>query len=292
MAKLRRSRFLLSKSLKDLWGKYKQSKLALIGLAIVVFLALVALVAPWISPYPPDEPGVGRRFEPPSLNHLMGTDEIGKDLFSEILFGTRISLTVAVYASLASGLLGAIVGSISGYFGGVIDDLLMRFTDVFQVLPELFLALLFTIIFGPGLLNIVFIISVVSWPTTARLVRAEFLSLKERPFVEAARSIGAGHMRIIVGEILPNAIPPLIISTTLVAGTAVLLESTLSFLGLGDISSPSWGLVLHETLPVMRYGWWLTFFPGLSIALLVLALNIVGEGLNDALDPRFRVYRN
>jgi peptide/nickel transport system permease protein len=282
----------LSKSLKDLWGKYKQSKLALIGLAIVVFLALVALVAPWISPYPPDEPGVGRRFEPPSLNHLMGTDEIGKDLFSEILFGTRISLTVAVYASLASGLLGAIVGSISGYFGGVIDELLMRFTDVFQVLPELFLALLFTIIFGPGLLNIVFIISVVSWPTTARLVRAEFLSLKERPFVEAARSIGAGHMRIIVGEILPNAIPPLIISTTLVAGTAVLLESTLSFLGLGDISSPSWGLVLHETLPVMRYGWWLTFFPGLSIALLVLALNMVGEGLNDALDPRFRVYRN
>ncbi len=282
----------MSKSLKDLWGKYKQSKLALIGLAIVVFLALVALVAPWISPYPPDEPGVGRRFEPPSLNHLMGTDEIGKDLFSEILFGTRISLTVAVYASLASGLLGAIVGSISGYFGGVIDELLMRFTDVFQVLPELFLALLFTIIFGPGLLNIVFIISVVSWPTTARLVRAEFLSLKERPFVEAARSIGAGHMRIIVGEILPNAIPPLIISTTLVAGTAVLLESTLSFLGLGDISSPSWGLVLHETLPVMRYGWWLTFFPGLSIALLVLALNMVGEGLNDALDPRFRVYRN
>ncbi|MFC1802904.1 ABC transporter permease [Thermoproteota archaeon] len=270
------------------WRRFSRNKLAVTGLVIILFFSVVAIFTDFLAPYNPIETGIGERFEPPSVKHLMGTDDLGKDIFSGVVYGARVSIMVGFFTSLTSSLFGIIIGTLSGYFGGRVDEILIKITEMNQIIPTFFLATLMASIFGSSIWNVIMVLSLATWPRTARLCRAEFLSLREKEFVLAAKAGGANSYDIIVKEILPNAIPPLIVNATLVTGSAILLEAGISFLGLGDVSSPSWGLILHNTQPLMRYGWWLTFFPGASISLLVLAINLVGDGLNDALNPRIK----
>ncbi len=270
------------------WRRFRRNKLAVFFLAIIICFAIVGFFAPMIAPYNPIETGVGERFISPNRKHLMGTDDLGKDIFSGVVYGAQVSLIVGIYASTTSSIIGVIVGAISGYFGGRIDDVLMKITEMFQVIPAFFLATLMASIFGASLWNVIMVISLVTWPRTARLTRAEFLSLREKDFVLSAIAGGARSFSIIVHEILPNALPPIIVNATLITSQSILLEAGMSFLGLGDISSPSWGLILHNTQALMRYGWWMPFFPGVSISLLVIAINVVGDGLNDVLNPRLK----
>jgi len=224
----------------------------------------------------------------PSWNHLMGTDNLGRDIFSRIMYGARVSLLVGVVAGLIAIFIGILIGSISGYFGGKIDDLLMRFTDSFMVVPTFFLIILIVFMFGSTIWNIMIVIGITTWSATARVARAEFLSLREREFIEAARLSGCSDFRIIYRHILPNALPPIIAMTTLRIGGAILNEAALSFLGLGDISKITWGLMLHFSLKYFRKAWWMTLFPGFSIFLVVLSLNLIGDGLNSAINPQLR----
>ncbi len=224
----------------------------------------------------------------PSRVHLFGTDDLGRDIWTGVLHGARVSLTVGVLAAATSGIIGVLVGAVAGYYGGRLGDLLMRITEFFLVIPTFLLALVLVAVTGPSIWNIIVTIGVLGWPSTARLVRAEFLSLKEREFVMAARAVGAGSSRILFRQILPNAAPPIIVNTSLGVASAILVEAGLSFLGLGDPNLFSWGLMLRNSRDFLRTAWWMPTFPGLAIFVTVLSLNLVGDGLNDALNPRLR----
>jgi peptide/nickel transport system permease protein len=269
------------------WWRFRKNRPAVVGLIVVAFFGTMALLAPTLAPVDPLVMG-RNSLSGPSFTHLMGTDDLGRDVFSRFLFGARVSLVVGLLAAIASGCIGVLVGSISGYFGGRIDNFLMRLTELFQVMPRFFLALLIVALFGTSLFNIIFVISILSWPPVARLARAEFLSLREREFVEAARSIGLGNRSIIFGEVLPNAIPSLVVIVSLQIATAILLEASLSFLGLGDPAQPSWGLMLNNSQKFLRTGWWMSLFPGIGIFLVVMGFNLFGDGLTDALNPRLK----
>jgi peptide/nickel transport system permease protein len=249
---------------------------------------LLAVAGPSIAPYGPRETGVADSFEAPSLVHLMGTDNLGRDVFSRFLSGCRVSLLVGVMAAFASTVLGLLVGMASGYFGGLTDNLLMRATELFQTIPRFFLAMITVAFFGANIWNIVFAISILSWPVTARLARAEFLTLRNREFADAARVVGVGTFQILFVELLPNASGPIIVNASLQVAQAILLEAGLSYLGLGDPNNVSWGLMLYEAQPSLRDAWWLSVFPGLGIFLVVLSLNLFGDAVNDALSPKTR----
>jgi len=223
---------------------------------------------------------------PPSSTHPLGTDDLGRDTLAGVVNGARVSLTVGIVASIMSGAIGVIIGSISGFYGGKIDIVLMRVTEIFQIIPMFFLAMVLVVIFGPTIWNVILVLAILAWPGTARITRAEFLSLKEQTFVEAARATGVGTRTIIINEILPNALPPIIVNVTLTAARAILVEAGLTFLGLGDPNLMSWGKMLRYAMPYLRKAWWLSIFPGLAISYLVIGLNILGEGLNFALNPR------
>lgn len=217
-----------------------------------------------------------------------GTDMLGRDVTAGMLYGARVSLLVGVVSTVVALVLGILIGAIAGYSGGRIDDALMRFTEFFQTIPQLAMAVVIVAIFSPSVATIVGAIAVVSWPPVARLVRAEFLSLKQREFVQAAVVIGQKPLRIILTQILPNALSPIIVTASFMVATAILTESSLSFLGLGDRNMMSWGFMIGASRTMLREAWWMSVWPGVAILLTVLAINLIGEGLNDALNPQLR----
>ena len=273
--------------LKEFWRRYKKNRAALIGLALVFFLFTMAIFAPYIATSNPFDIS-NKPYQPPNRRNLMGTDNIGKDTFSGVVYGARASLMVGVVASAIASLIGTLMGSISGYYGDTVDDIIMRFTDMFLSIPSFFLILLIVALFGGSILNIMVVIGIMSWPQIARIIRGEFLSLKERDFVEAVRLIGASDMRIIFIHILPNALSPVIVSSTLRVASAILQEAYLSFLGLGDPTIMSWGLMLRKSMMFFIKAPWTAVFPGFFMFLSLIGFNLVGDGLNDALNPRLK----
>lgn len=270
-----------------IWRRLKKNKFAIFGMVVIILLGIIAIVSPLISPYNPYEQNLTERLQPPSLKHLCGTDELGRDVFSRMLYGSRISLSVGLLAVLIATTIGIIVGSISGYFGGVVDNILMRFVDIMLSIPTLFLILMLIVFLGPSIFNVMLVIGLTAWTDLARLVRAEFLSLKNREYVLAAKAAGAGHFRIIFRHILPNALSPVFVSVIFGVAGAILLESSLSFLGLGvQPPTASWGNILTSGKDYIESAWWLSFFPGFAIFITVMSYNLLGEGLRDALDPR------
>jgi peptide/nickel transport system permease protein len=243
--------------------------------------------APLISPYNPDNIDRGHVLEPPGMNHLMGTDDLGRDVLSRMIWGSRISLAVGFVAIGIATIIGTIIGALSGYYGGWIDRIIMRFIDIMLSIPTFFLILAVIAFIGPSIWNIMIVIGLTAWMGVARLVRAEFLSLKEREFVLAARAIGASDFRIIYKHILINSMSPVLVSAVLGIAGAILVESALSFLGIGvQPPTPSWGNILTLGKDNIEIAWWLSLYPGLAILITVLSYNLFGEGLRDAIDPR------
>jgi peptide/nickel transport system permease protein len=266
---------------------FGRNKGAIMGSFILSVLLVLCIFAPFFTPYSPFGL-VADPFLPPSHSHPFGTTDVGRDVWSGVLYGLRTSFMVGLIAAIIAAVLGASVGGIAGYYRGAVDGVLMRITELFQVIPTMFLALVVAAAVGSTITNIILVIGVTCWTGSARLVRAEFLSLRERPFVEAARGLGAGDLELIASEILPNAAAPLVITTSFNVAFAILLEAGLSFLGLGDPDVPSLGALLNTGLTYFTTAWWISFFPGLFILLAVLSLNLIGDGLNDALNPRQR----
>ncbi len=268
--------------------RFRAHRPALIGVFVLATLALLSAAAPIASPYDPDKTALLFIYEPPSLTHPFGTDDLGRDLATRILYGGRVSLAVGLLAVTVAVSIGTLVGVVAGYYGGWVDSLLMRFVDMMYSFPRLFLLILFGVFFkGMTIGVIVLVLGVLSWMTTSRLVRASFLSLKRREFVEAARSVGASDRRIIVRHLLPNSLAPIIVAATLGVAAAIIAESTLSFLGLGiQPPTPSWGNMLNHATSDMDKAPWIAIFPGLFIFLAVVSINFIGDGLRDALDPR------
>lgn len=261
---------------------------ALFGTAFLALVIAVALLAPVLYP---DDPlsMVGKPFLWPGQDPAfpLGTDSLGRDVLAGILHGSRISLFVGLMATALSLTFGVFVGAIAGYFAGWVDDLLVRLIEIFQTLPSFVLLVVLVAIVQPSATTVTLAIAVISWPTVARLTRAEFRTIREKDFVMAARSLGFGHGRIIFREILPNALPPIIVTSSVMVATAILMESALSFMGLGDPNVVSWGSMIGTGRELVRTAWYLTALPGLAIVFTVLALNLIGDGLNDALNPRF-----
>jgi peptide/nickel transport system permease protein len=270
----------------QVWGRFRRRRTALVGLIGAAAFVGVALFAPLLAPYGMLD--MGPSFQPPSAAHWLGTDSLGSDVLSNVIYGARTSLIVGLCAVTTSTIIGLTIGAISGYFGGRADNVLMRITEMFQVLPQFFLAIIIVALFGSSIWNIVFVIGILTWPVTARLLRAEFLTLKKREFVEAARALGMSDFDLIVREILPNALPPIIVNASLQISGAILLEASLSFLGLGDPNAMSWGIMLHNAQEYFNRAWWMAAFPGLALFITTLALNLTGDGLNDAMNPRLR----
>lgn len=268
------------------WQAYKRNKLAVIGLSAVVFIVLITLLGPSIYPYSPYDVKAGPRLSPPSANNPMGTDDLGRDVFSQFMYGARTSLFVGVTAAALLTALGILVGSVSGYIGGWVDDLLMRMTDWILVLPSFVLAVVLMAVFGSNMWFVAITIGIAYFPGATRLLRAEFLRVKEEEFVEAAKALGLGPIGIMFKEILPNAIAPLVVNASMRMASAILLEAGLSFIGLGDPNLPSWGKMISNSQSFLRQAWWMGFFPGLGIFLTVLGFNLIGDGLNEVLNPR------
>jgi peptide/nickel transport system permease protein len=271
----------------DIYRKFASNKFAATGALIVLALFALSFLAPYLTPYSPDDLDAYRVLLPPSADHWMGTDELGRDVLTRIIYGARISLKVGFVAVGIAALIGTVAGLVAGYFGGWYDQLLMRLVDIMLCFPTFFLILAVIAMLEPSIWYIMIIIGLTGWMGVARLVRAEVLSLRERDFVVAARAIGASHTRIIFRHILPNAMSPVFVSATLGVAGAILTESALSFLGIGvQPPVPSWGNMLTSGKDYLEFAWWLSLFPGVAILVTVIAYNLVGEGLRDALDPR------
>ena len=270
------------------WRRFARNRSALLGLAILGAVVLLAFTASLLFP---DDPFrlVGRPMSPPGENgFLLGSDTLGRDVAAGIAYGARVSLLIGLLATTVAVAIGVVLGGVAGYFGGWIDDLVMRVTEMFQTIPSFLFAILLVAIMKPSIQSIVVAISVVSWPAVARLVRGEFTALRNREFVQACHVVGMGNARIMLREILPNCLSPIIVTGSLMVASAILIESALSFLGLGDPNVISWGFQIGAGRTVLRSAWWVCTFPGIAILLTVLAINLVGEGLNDALNPRLR----
>ena len=278
---------------RSLWGqaarRFLRHRLAAIGLVVLAILVLLAIAAPLVSPFGPNEISLRARNQAPGLTHWLGTDGTGRDVLARVLFGGRISLSVGVVAVSISSAIGIAVGCVAGYFGGKVDLLLMGVIDMVLTFPRLVLIIAFVAVTGPSIFNTILVIGLLSWPAIARLTRGEILGLREREYVMAARSLGSSARVILVEHILPNVLSPILVAVTLDVASVILLEASLSFLGLGaQPPTPSWGNMLRDarTLSVLENQPWLWIPPGLLIALTVLSVNAIGDGLRDALDPR------
>jgi len=275
--------------LRDFWRRFRSNRLALIGGLVVIVLFVVSFAAPWLAPYDPDHIDVRHVLQGPSQHHLFGTDHLGRDVLSRMIWGSRISLKVGFVAVGIATVIGIFFGALAGFFGGWIDAVIMRFVDLMLCFPAFFLILAVIALLEPSIWNIMIVIGLTGWMSVARLVRAEFLTLKRRDFVQAARVMGAGNARIIGYHLLPNAMAPVLVSATLGVAGAILTESALSFLGIGvQPPTPSWGNILTEGKDNISIAWWLSLYPGLAILITVLGYNLLGEGLRDSLDPRLR----
>ena len=260
---------------------------AVVGLAILAMVVLVAMFAGLLFPGDPFQ-SVARPFERPFGEHVLGTDLLGRSVAAGIAHGARASLAIGITATLVAMLIGTALGAFSGYFGGRVDYALMRVTEFFQTIPAFLFAIVLVAILSPSMANLIIAIALVSWPPIARLVRGEFLAMRAREFVQACISVGMSDLRIMFGQILPNCLSPIIVTGSLMVATAILTESALAFLGLGDPNVMSWGFMIGAGRTHLRTAWWLTAIPGIAILFTVLAINLVGEGLNDALNPRLR----
>jgi peptide/nickel transport system permease protein len=274
---------------RSFWRALRRNRLALAGGVVVVFLAALAILAPVISPRDPNRLDVKRILDAPSRAHPLGTDQLGRDVLSRMLYGARVSLAVGFVSVGIAAAIGIVLGSLAGYHGGTTDAMVMRLVDLMLVFPRFFLLLAVLAFLRPSIWTIMTVIGLTGWMSVARLVRAEFLSLKEREFVLWSQSIGATAYRIIWRHILPNAMAPVLVAMTLGIPAAILTESGLSFLGLG-VQPPhaTWGNILNEGKDAIEIGWWLSVYPGLAILVTVLSYNLLGEGIRDALDPRLR----
>jgi peptide/nickel transport system permease protein len=275
------------KLLRVIGKRFSRNKLSVLGALTVFLLIILSLFAPFIAPYDPTAIDVHNVLSPPSKDHFLGTDELGRDLLSRIIWGSRVSLKVGFIAVGIAITAGIIIGAISGFYGGLVDTILMRFVDIMLAFPTFFLILAVISILEQSIFTIMVVIGLTNWMDVARLVRAEFLSLKEKDFVSAARAVGASDKRLIFKHILPNALSPVFVAATFGVAGAILIESGLSFLGLGvQPPEPSWGNILTAGKDNIEVAWWLSLYPGLAILITVLSYNLVGEGLRDALDPR------
>jgi peptide/nickel transport system permease protein len=263
--------------------------MAMTGLALVLGLFVVSVFAPWLAPYDPNLIDLKQVLMPPSADHFLGTDTLGRDVLSRIIFGSQVSLKVGFVAVGLATLIGLLIGALAGYYGGWVDQVLMRLVDLMLCFPAFFLILAVIAVLEPSIWNIMVVIGLTSWMGVARLVRAEFLSLREREFVTAARALGAGDTRLILRHMLPNALAPVMVSATLGVAGAILTESALSFLGLGvQPPTPSWGNILTAGKDNIEIAWWLSVFPGLAILITVMSYNLLGEGIREAIDPRLK----
>lgn len=272
---------------RERWTRFCRNRMAVAGLALVAITMAMALLAGAVAPDGPFKI-VAERLQEPSLSHWFGTDHLGRDVLAGVLYGARTSYLVGLLSVLMSVSIGIVVGAVSGYYGGWIDDVLMRVTEIFQVMPRFFLALFVVAFFGANIWGIIFVIGILNWAEIARLLRAEFMAIKQRPFITAAHAYGANNLQIIVYEILPNAISPVIVAGALQVASAVLLEAALSFLGVGDPNVMSWGTMLHTAQQFLLYAWWTATFPGLAICLMTIGVALISDGLNDTFNPRLK----
>jgi peptide/nickel transport system permease protein len=267
---------------------FLRSPTAIIGMVMLLLIIAVSVAGPWVYPADPFEIKVAPLTPPFTEDAWLGSDYLGRDVLTTLIYGGRATLLVGAFAALLSVVIGITLGAMAGYYGGKVDAVLMRLTEFFQVLPALLFAMVVVTLFGPTLLTVTLAIGIVSWTGTARLTRAEFMKYRGLEFVRAERAIGAKDARIIWKVILPNALPPLIVSATLAVGAAILFEAGLSFLGLGDPNQMSWGLMIGSSQQYVLSSWWAVTFPGIAIFLTVLAVSLIGDGLNDALNPKLR----
>lgn len=281
------SRFRTSFFAVVFWTRLRRNRLAMSGLGVVLLLFATSLLAPLIAPYNPSEINAWQILSPPSASHWFGTDELGRDVFSRVLYGARISLKVGFVAIGIAVLMGSLVGLIAGYYGGWVDTLLMRCVDIMLCFPAFFLILAIITFLEPSIWYIMAVIGLTGWMGVSRLVRAEVLSIREMDYIQAARCIGCSDLRVILRHILPNALSPVLVAATLGVAGAILTESALSFLGIGvQPPTPSWGNILTSGKDYIEFAWWLSLYPGMAILITVLSYNLLGEGIRDALDPR------
>jgi ABC-type dipeptide/oligopeptide/nickel transport system permease subunit len=273
----------------DVWRRFKGNRAAVVGLGFLVLLGIVAIFAPLIAPYGFAERTVGAYRDGPSLDHLFGTDTIGRDVFSRVVYGARVSLKIGIVATFVTLVIGVSLGAVAGFFGGILDTLIMRLTDVFLAVPYIVLAVAIASVFGRSENTIILVLGLTGWLGICRIVRASFLSLKQLEYVEAARALGYSRRRLMFRHMLPNALQPIIVYATIEVGTIILAEAALSFLNVGPVDpTPAWGLMVADGKGALSVAPHLMFFPGMAIFLTVLALVFVGDGLADALDPKLK----
>lgn len=273
------------------WRRLRRNKLAMIGFFIIIIMILAAILAPYLTQYGRDTANLKNSNAAPSKDHLLGTDSLGRDMLTRLLYGARISLTVGFVATFLRMLIGVVLGGIAGYYGGIIDGAIMRVADIFSCLPFLPIAITFVAVLGPSIYNVMLVLAILGWPGIARLVRGEILSLREREFMEAATALGISDFKKITSHLIPNTMASIIVSATIGIAGAILTESALSFLGLGVAPpQPTWGNMLFDAQSqyVLKNRWWQWIPPGLAIFLAVISLNLLGDGLRDALDPRLK----